>query len=69
MTGLNEFGTLISNNDYQSTNNDFSADRMPRMAAFRYATTFATDPDVSTHLNTVYSELQNYEIMTGTFLS
>lgn len=69
MTGVNEFGTLISNNDYQSSNNDFSADRMPRMVAFRYATTFATDPDVSTHLNTVYSELQNYEIMTGTFLS
>jgi len=69
MSGVNEFGTMISNNDYQSSNNDFSSNRMPRMVAFRHATTFATDPDVSTHLNTVYSELQNYEIMTGTFLS
>jgi hypothetical protein len=69
MSGVNEFGTMISNNDYQSTNIDFSPDRMPRMVAFRHATTYATDPDVSTHLNTAYSELQNYEIMTGTFLS
>jgi hypothetical protein len=69
MTGVNEFGTLISNNDYQSSNSDFCANRMPRMVAFRYAMTFATDSDVSSHLSSVYNELQKYELMTGTFLS
>ncbi len=69
MTGVNEFGTLLSNNDYQSSNPDFSANRMPRMVAFRYAMTFATDPDISTHLNDTFDELQNYEIMTGGFLN
>ncbi len=68
-TGLNEFGTLVSSHDYQSTNTDFSPGRMPRMVAFRYAMTFAINPDVSTHLNDTFAELQNYEIMTGSFLN
>ncbi len=67
-TGVNEFGTVVSLHDYYC-DTDFSAERMPRMVACRYARTFATDPDVSTHLATVYSELQTYEIMTGSFVN
>lgn len=69
VTGVNEFGTLVSLHDYQSSNADIAAGRMARMVACRYALTFATDPDVSTHLSATYEELQNYEIMTGTFLN
>ena len=69
ITGVNEFGTLVSSHDYQSYNSDTSPGRMPRMVAFRHAMTYATDTDVSTHINTTFNELQNYEIMTGTFLN
>jgi hypothetical protein len=67
-TGVNEFGTLVSLHDYLSET-DSAAGRMPRMVACRYALTFANDPDVSTHLDAVYTELQNYELMTGSFLN
>ncbi|HUU98898.1 MAG TPA: hypothetical protein VM487_24465 [Phycisphaerae bacterium] len=67
-TGVNEFGTLVSLHDYQCQT-DFAPGRMPRMIACRYALTFASDPDVSTHLDTVYTELQDYEIMTGSFVN
>ena len=66
--GVNEFGTIVSLHDYDC-DTDFAAGRMPRMVACRYALTFASDPDVSTHLNTVYTELQNYELMTGSFFN
>ena len=67
-TGVNEFGTLVSLHDYQSST-DFAPGRMPRMVACRYALTYATDPDVSTHRDAVYVELQNYELMTGSFFN
>ncbi|MCK4658644.1 MAG: hypothetical protein KAV82_03905 [Phycisphaerae bacterium] len=67
-TGVNEFGTVVSLHDYYC-NTDYATGRIPRMVACRYALTFATDPDVSTHLDTVYAELQNYEIMTGSFVN
>jgi len=67
-TGVNEFGTVASLHDYYC-NTDFAAGRMPRMVACRYALTLATDPDISTHLGSVYAELQNYEIMTGSFIN
>ena len=69
VTGVNEFGTLVSLHDYHSSNSDFSADRMARMVACRYALTYAYDPDLSTHLQSTYEELQNYEIMTGSFVN
>jgi hypothetical protein len=69
LTGVNEFGTLVSVHDYYSHNADFSPGRMPRTVAFRYAMTFAINPDVSTHLTDTFAELQNYEIMTGGFLN
>jgi hypothetical protein len=67
-TGVNEFGTLVSLHDYNCAT-DFAAGRLPRMVACRYALTFATDPDVSSHLGDVYAELQNYELMTGSFFN
>lgn len=67
-TGVNEFGTIVSLHDYQC-NTDFAAGRMPRMVACRYALTFATGPDLSTHLGDVWDELQQYEIMTGSFVN
>jgi hypothetical protein len=69
VTGVNEFGTLVSSHDYNSQNADFSSGRMPRMVAFRHALTFATNEDISTHLTDTFAELQNYEIMTGSFLN
>ena len=67
-TGVNEFGTLVSLHDYNCAT-DFAAGRLPRMVACRHALTFATDPDVSSHLGEVYAELQNYELMTGSFFN
>ena len=67
-TGVNEFGTIVSLHDYDC-DTDFAAGRMPRMIACRYALTFAAGDDVSTHLSTVFDELQNYEVMTGSFVN
>jgi len=69
VTAANEYGVLVSSHDYNSQDTDFSQGRMPRMVAFRYAATYATNPDVSTHLTDIFNEMQNYEIMTGTFLN
>ncbi len=68
-TSVNEYGVLVSSHDYNSYDTDFTGNRMPRMVAFRYATTFAINPDLSTHLNDIYNEMQNYEMMTGSFLN
>jgi hypothetical protein len=68
-TAVNEFGTMASLHDYDSTGADLSAQRMPRSVACRYALTFATGGDLSTHLPSVFAELQGYEIMTGGFLN
>ncbi len=65
---VNEFGTLVSLHDYNSSA-DLADGRMPRMVAARYAVTYVTDPDASTHLDTMWNEFQNYEIMTGGFLN
>ncbi|MFH1745477.1 MAG: dockerin type I domain-containing protein [Planctomycetota bacterium] len=67
-TGVNEFGTIVSLHDYYC-DTDFTSNRMPRMVACRYALTFATDPDVSTHVDAVYAELRNHELMTGSFFN
>jgi len=68
-TGVNEFGTLVSLHDYDSYGADLSAGRMPRSVVARYALTFATGSDLSTHLTDVFAELQGYEIMTGGFVN
>jgi hypothetical protein len=68
-TGVNEFGTLVSLHDYNSSGADLSAGRMPRSIAARYALTFARGGDLSTHLTDVFAELQGYEIMTGGFIN
>ena len=68
-TGVNEFGTLVSLHDFNSNGADLAAGRMPRSVVARYALTFARGSDLSTHLASVYSELQLYEIMTGGFVN
>ena len=67
--GVNEFGTLVSLHDYNSWGADLSSRRMPRMIACRYALTYLPSSDLSRQLSDVFAELQNYEIMTGTFLN
>jgi hypothetical protein len=42
---------------------------MPREVAARYALTLPTSGDPSTHLASVFAELQLYEIMTGGFVN
>ena len=69
VTGVNEFGTLASLHDYNSSGADLSAGRMSRMIAARYALTFPTGGDLSTHLTDVFTALQGYEIMTGGFVN
>jgi len=68
-TGVNEFGTLASLHDYDSQGADLVPGRMPRSVVARYALTFATGGDLSTHLTDVFAELQGYEIMTGGFVN
>ena len=69
VTGVNEFGTLVSLNDYNSMGADLSAGRMSRMVAARYALTLAMGDDLSTHLADAFAALQGYEIMTGGFVT
>ncbi len=69
VSAVNEFGTLIRQQDFNSQDPDLSPGRMSRMVASRHAATYATDPDISSHISTVFSELQKYEIMIGTFLN
>jgi len=67
--GINEYGTLVSLHDFQSFPADLSADRMSRLVVARYAITYITNDDMSTQLENVFAELQNYEIMTGGFIN
>ena len=69
VTGVNEFGTLVSLNDYNSNGADLSAGRMSRMVAARHALTFPVGDDLSTHREDAFAALQGYEIMTGGFVT
>jgi len=69
VTGVNEFGTLVSLNDYNSNGADLSAGRMSRMVAARHALTFPVGDDLSTHRADAFAALQGYEIMTGGFVT
>lgn len=68
-TAVNEFGTLVSLHDYNTYIKDLSPGRMSRMVAARLALLLPTDPDLSTHLPDVFTELQGYEIMTHGFVN
>jgi hypothetical protein len=68
-TCVNEYGILVSLHDYNSYTTDFSSNTMPRMVASRYAATYSSGSDVSTYLTSCYSDLQNYEIMVGSFIN
>jgi len=67
--GINEYGTLVSLHDYESFPADVSAGRISRLVAARHAVTYTLTDDISTHVDDVFSELQNYEIMTGGFVN
>jgi hypothetical protein len=56
-TGVNEFGTLAAGQSTPSPGVDFSAGRMPRMVAYRYALTSVASPDISTHLSDIFATL------------
>lgn len=68
-TAINEYGVLTSTHDFHSQETDFSENTMNRGVALRYATTYANNSDVSTHVNDIYYEMQKYEIMLGGFLN
>ena len=67
--GINEYGTLVSLHDYESFPADVSAGRISRLVAARYAVAYTLSDDISTHVDDLFSELQNYEIMTGGFIN
>ncbi len=69
VTGVNEFGTLTSLHDYNSSVGNPAPLSMPRCVAARYALTLPTAPDLSQHAVQVYTELQNYEAYTGSFIN
>ena len=68
VTGVNEYGTVASIHDYPGMTNYFT-NSIPRMAACRYVLTYPSSSDISTHLDSVYDELQKYDIMTNTYLN
>ena len=69
ITCVNEYGTLLSIHDYNSYNTDFSSNTIPRTVACRYAATYSSGTDITHYLEDCYNELQNYEIMSGSFLN
>ena len=70
LTGVNEYGTLASIHDFESMGwPDLSSYCMSRFVTTRYALTYPTDSNISTHLSSVYDELQNYDIMTKGFVN
>jgi len=67
-TGLNEFGTVASLHDYSGSGSPAPM-ALPRVLACRYALTMVTNPDISTHLDTVFAELNSYSCATPGFLN
>ncbi len=68
-TGVNEFGTIASNHDWNSSVGPNYPDALPRASATRYSLTMDLGPDPLTHLQTVFAELGNYHVATGGFLN
>jgi MYXO-CTERM domain-containing protein len=67
VTGVNEYGTLSSLHDYQSY---FKIGAyMPRMVAVRFVLTAPKGKPLDQHLDTAWTELTKYSIMTGTFIN
>jgi hypothetical protein len=69
VTGVNEYGALSSLHDFNSHGADVSSGRMPRSVACRYALALTPGGDPAGFLTEIYAELQNYEIMTGSFVN
>ncbi|MBN2543103.1 hypothetical protein JXI42_09595 [bacterium] len=68
VTGVNEFGTIASLHDWGSMGSS-SPNPLPRVIAARYALTMVTDSDISTHLDSVFAELNTYGAATPGFLN
>jgi len=69
VTAVNEYGTISSLHDwYSSTGPDYAA-ALPRTMACRYAATMPLSADPTTHLQTVFDELGNYDVATGGFIN
>jgi len=68
VTGVNEFGTLASLHDYNSTV-DFIGLRMPRSVTVGYALTLVAGLHPSKHLDAVYKALGATPILTSTFIN
>jgi hypothetical protein len=69
-TAVNEYGTLGSIHDWIPMGSaDLSSGRMSRTAACRLALVNPTNPDISTHISDIFTELQDYEIMTKAFIN
>ncbi len=69
VTGVNSHGTIASLHDWNSNIGPLHADALPRTMACRYALTMDLDPDPSTHLQTVFDELNSYDCATGGFIN
>lgn len=67
-SSVNEYGTLVSCHAWIPFKCNLSSGRMG-MASIRHALTYATDSDISTHLDTVYEELQHNESMLNGFVN
>lgn len=67
-TAVTEYGTLIAVHAWFPIHVNLSAGCMGQVST-RHAITFATDPDVSTHLDTVYEELRHNETGLNHFLN
>jgi len=68
-TCINEFGTIASNHDWNSSVGPHHPTALPRTIATRYALTMPLGPDPLTHLQTVFAELSGYAVATGGFLN
>jgi len=69
VTGLNEYGTLASLHDWNSSSGTIYADALPRTMACRWILTMELGEDPLTHLQTVFDALQPYHCATGGFIN
>lgn len=69
VTGINEYGTIASLHDWNSSAGTDYPDALPRTMACRYVLTMDLGPDPSTHLQTAFDALQPYHAATGGFLN
>ncbi len=69
VTAVNEFGTMASLHDWNSSSGPNYPDALPRTAACRWVLTMDLDPDPAEHLVQAFSALYPYHVATGGFLN